>query len=144
MTDILSIPTPTPGDPIRASHIRAILEQVQRNSATSGRLATARTLARLAYVEIKAFDTVERTLTCVPVGLIEPEYTVHPPVTFTEDSRGGITYTYTDTNNRTADGAETQQLTPLYVIGDPIGIFFDGTAWRDLNVDGRQWARTVT
>ena len=70
------------------------------------------------------------------------KWLVDPPPTFTPATRNGVTYVYTDINNRTADGTEVQQLTPLYLVQDLIAVvnLEEGTNWRDLNIDGRQWA----
>lgn len=79
---------------------------------------------------------------------------------FEDQTRDGITFTYTSDSERTADdGAdtETQQVTPSYVAGDVIyaarningRILIQDSqsetiqaAWLDLNVDGRTWAST--
>lgn len=70
-------------------------------------------------------------------------YVVLPPRTITESSRAGVSYVYTDINNRTADGTEVQQLTPEYILNDWLLIaeYERGGIWRDLNIDGRQWAK---
>ena len=118
--------------------VRAINEQ-----PGGGRAAVPAAAASVA-LEIKALGAT--TLTCVDPGndASAREYTVAVPPTFTEASRGGVSYVYTDINNRTADGTETQKLTPEYIVGDTIR-----AAWRldgdgsliDLNIDGRQWAK---
>ena len=103
-------------------------------------------------LEIKAFATNatdgSNELTCVDVGMAaDPaafEYTVRLPQTFIETTRGAIAYVYTDINNRTADASENQEMTPNYIVGDRIlatRILDDDGALRDLNVDGRQWAK---
>jgi len=98
----------------------------------------------LLLVEIKTLNAAN--LICVLPGTADPEeydYEVELPQTFNESSRGGVTYVYTDINNRTADGTEVQQLTPIYIVGDLLMISEanDGQFWIDLNVDGRQWAK---
>jgi len=86
-------------------------------------------------------------LTCIiPDPAPDPTadlYVVELPQTFNETSRGGVTYVYTDINNRTADGTEVQQLTPSYIVGDLVVAtsVLDGQFWIDMNIDGRQWAR---
>jgi len=107
---------------------------------------------RILVLEIRAFvpDLVDPTLSILECAL--PDQQLNPsaqkwdvslPWTFTVLSRDGVSYVYTDINNRTADGTEVQQLTPQYLVQDLImvGEFEQGTAWRDLNIDGRQWAK---
>lgn len=97
-------------------------------------------------LEVKTLNA--STLTCVDPGAAAEqdarEYTVELPPTFTEASREGVAYVYTDINNRTADGTETQRLTPTYVVGDIIRAAYrlegDGSLI-DMNIDGRQWAK---
>lgn len=87
-------------------------------------------------------------LTCVDPGeQLNPSartYNVTLPPTFDTLSREGVTYVYSDVNNRVADGAETQQLTPAYLLQDVIYVAWvpggDGS-YVDLNIDGRQWAK---
>lgn len=102
-------------------------------------------VCQIIEVEIKTLNA--DTLTCIDPGATEPtsrEYTVELPPTFTEASRGGVSYVYSDLNHRTADGTENQELTPVYVVGDMLSIRLrdvgDGD-WRDTNDDGRQWAK---
>lgn len=75
-------------------------------------------------------------------------------------SRAGVTFTYTDSQARSAtDGSTTedQSVTPSYVAGDEIyavrglvrgsGAFSDpdetrAIEWMDLNLDARAWAQT--
>ena len=70
-------------------------------------------------------------------------YTVELPQTLNESTRGGVVYAYTDINNRTADGSEIQQLTPVYLLADLIvaTLVQEGNFWIDMNIDGRQWAK---
>lgn len=78
---------------------------------------------------------------------------------FDGSSRDGVTYTYTDGTQRSADDGsetETQLITPSYVSGDIIYAIrnisgktdtYDTLSliieWLDLNVDGRSWAEQV-
>lgn len=107
---------------------------------------------RILVLEIRILlsDIVDPTLSLLECALpgqqLNPsaqKWQVSLPWTFTPLSRDGVTYVYTDLNNRTADGTESQQLTPTYLVQDLImvGEFEQGTAWRDLNIDGRQWAK---
>lgn len=104
---------------------------------------------RSIMLEVKTLNFVANasTLTCVfpgdganPAAL---EYEVTLPMTFNEASRDGVSYVYSTVNVRTADGTEIQQLTPSYIVGDLIIAYFTQHeyAWRDLNIDGRQWAK---
>lgn len=107
---------------------------------------------RILVLEIRVLvsDIVDPTLSrlecALPGQQLNPsaqKWQVSLPWTFTELTRAGVSYVYTDLNNRTADGTEVQQLTPQYLVQDRImvGEFEQGTAWRDLNIDGRQWAK---
>ena len=69
------------------------------------------------------------------------EYTVELPQTFNESSGAGVTYIYTSINDRTADGTETQRLTPPYLLNDLVLAVLVRDFWLDANVDGRQWAK---
>lgn len=88
-------------------------------------------------------------------------YVAMPPL-FRATTHDGVTYAYTDGNTRTAskDGEtdETHVLTPRYVAGDMltaaapvefgsglVGVpqTEDAVALIDLNLDGRQWAKTT-
>lgn len=104
----------------------------------------------LLVVQIRSFDGVAPNflITCtLPGQELNPsaqEWAVAPPWTINEASRQGVNYTYTDINNRTADSpAETQVLTPVYLLNDFLVIaeIEQGRTWRDLNIDGRQWAQ---
>ena len=96
----------------------------------------------LEIVTLNASD-----LTCVIPGETDPGrflYTVSLPAIFTEAGRGLVSYTYTDINNRVADGSENQQLTPEFIIGEVIHVvqIDDGTAGSWIFVgDGRMWAK---
>lgn len=113
-------------------------------------LGTSRATIPIAYpsIELEIKTLGASTLTCVdPGAAADPqarEYTVVLPPTFTETSREGVSYTYTDINTRTADGSENQKMTPSYVVGDKIRAAYrfegDGSLL-DLNIDGRQWAK---
>ena len=98
-------------------------------------------------VEVRGLDLPSAgRLECVNVGqALNPSAIVYPvdlPWTLTEAARAGTTYTYTDINNRTAaNPAETQTMTPLYILGDLLLITNLDSRWRDLNIDGRQWAK---
>ena len=101
---------------------------------------------RHLVLEIKMLNPSD--LICVlPTLAAEPlafQYTVSLPDIFTEASRGGVNYTYTDINNRQADGSENQQLTPEFVVGENIHCVFidDNTQGYWLFVgDGRMWAK---
>ena len=100
---------------------------------------------RVLVLEIKVLqaDTLLCTLPGQQLNPSAQEWTVVPPWTLTELSRGGVNYVYSDINNRVADGTETQQLTPFYTATDFImaAEYEQGTVWRDLNIDGRQWAK---
>lgn len=95
------------------------------------------------WLQIKTLNASD--LVCTLPGLTaEPtaeQFLVALPITFTEASRGGVSYVYSTINTRTADGTESQELTPVYIVGDLIFAMDDGAGYRDINVDGRQWAK---
>lgn len=103
---------------------------------------------RVVLVQIRGTDlpTAGRMECTLPGQELNPSaivYVVDPPWTLTEAARGAVSYAYADLNNRTADGTEVQQMTPLYIIGDNLLIaeYEQTGTWRDLNIDGRQWAK---
>lgn len=101
---------------------------------------------RLLVLEIKALGTL--TLTCVGAGLAaDPDafqYEVTLPQIFTEASRDGIAYVYSDINTRLADGTESQELTPKFIVGEFVPCMWvdlgDSGFWRFMG-DGRMWAK---
>lgn len=103
---------------------------------------------RIISVQIRNLDTpaagqLECTIDSFSLNPSLLVYVVNPPWTLTEASRAGVSYVYTDINNRTADGTEVQKLTPEYILNDWLMIaeYEQGGIWRDLNIDGRQWAK---
>lgn len=73
---------------------------------------------------------------------------------FDGKTRNGVTYTYTDAQNRTGDDGSQEAITPAYVAGDQIvavkgiaggtGVNLASPApetveWEDVNEDGRTW-----
>lgn len=134
--------------------LNALVDAVNGPPDTSGPRGTLPGFIpqRILVLEIRAFlpNLVDPTLSRLQCSLADQQlnpsaqtWDVSLPWTFTDLTRGGVSYVYTDINNRTADGTEVQQLTPQYIVQDLImvGEFEQGTAWRDLNVDGRQWAK---
>ena len=135
---------PTRGDPISARFMRNLVRAVRENQLALGQLrVTSGAMARIVRVEIKTINPTN--LICVGLGQAAvqdtAEYTVELPPRFRDTSRGGRTYTYTDINNRVADGTENQQLTEQYLVGDELTIHFFGDKWIDANIDGRMWAK---
>ena len=141
------------GQPIASARpqLNQIIDTVNRNIAPQGPAGTAPGFVaqRVVVVEIRAFPEIGQ-IQCVTTGQVNnlnpavQTYTVLPPWTLTEASRQGtVSYVYTDINNRTADGTEVQQLTPEYLVFDLLMIaeYEQGGIWRDMNIDGRQWAK---
>ena len=128
--------------------INSLIEQVNKTTSLLGGAQTPladKPPKQLLLIEIKTLNAAN--LTCVVPGQSAApeafEYTVELPQTFNESNREGVTYVYTNINNRTADGTEQQRLTPTYVVGDLIMVasFTEGTGYIDINIDGRQWAK---
>lgn len=135
------------GQPVRAlrNPLNKIVNEVNRNSLGIRSLNIVRT-PPIWKVEIKTLNASD--MICVLIGESANndaiEFTVIPPPTFTETSREGVTYAYTNINTRTADATENQELTPKYVVGDELRIMEDfesDGSYIDLNIDGRQWAK---
>ena len=135
----------TPISEIRGSLNRIVDAVNEINAPVSGSTPTRNATPLLLLLEIRILNA--NTLTCAfPGQQLNPAaqtWEVKLPPTFTETSRDGVSYVYTDINNRTADGAEAQKLTPIYLVQDLIlvqQISYTGELY-DLNIDGRQWAR---
>lgn len=126
--------------------LNAIVERLNQDTAPIG--AAGANLGFLPHnilvLEVRVLNAADLTCTLPGQSLngSAKTWTVTPPWTFTESSRNGISYVYSSINERTADGTEAQELTPLYMIGDflAVGEYEQGLVWRDMNVDGRQWA----
>lgn len=143
MTDIVTLPRPQTGEPIRASHARALQEAVKRLGASNGRQGRARLTTHSLSVGIIQSLIFSPPVHALRIAAGTSTIDAVVPWTFSEAAREGVSYTYTSINEREAsfsDGSETQVLTPKYLTGDAVAIFFDGLVWRDLNIDGRQWA----
>ena len=103
---------------------RIVSELNRRELAAAGSQGSLEGFRAHDYLLLEIKTLNPANLTCVlPEQTLQPgvdEYTVELPQTFNEASRDGVTYTYTDINNRTADGTEIQKLTPIYLINDLI------------------------
>lgn len=136
------------GTPVTAlrNDLNKIVDRLNGSDVPSGSVALLGfPPVPLMQLEIRALNA--STLTChLPGQALNPSaqtWKVELPPTLTESSRDGVSYVYTDINNRTADGAEVQKLTPIYILDDTVyvaTIVATGT-YVDVNVDGRQWAR---
>jgi len=108
-------------------------------------------------LEIKSINVAAPTefpfryLTCTLPGMTATggarEFSVWLPAIYTEASRGSITYTYTDVNNRQAnDGATTedQQMTPELLVGEQIlAAELSEESRFQMIGDGRMWAKVT-
>lgn len=139
----------TSGQPVRSlrNPLNAIVDRLNGDDTPRGSTGAYQGLLPQAVIRLQIRDINTSDLTCVvPGNVLQPSaqtWTVTLPPTLTESSRDGVSYVYTDINNRTADGTETQKMTPLYIINDYVyvaTVVAEG-AYVDLNVDGRQWAR---
>lgn len=140
-----------PGQPVGGPNgirhrLNIMADEIRKTSGPVGPASVPQNAFPIFQVEIKTLETDE--LTCVDVGagsdMDAEEFKVSLPETFTETSRDGVNYTYTDINTRVADGTENQELTPKYIVGDKIYITWTevgDNGWLDINVDGRQWAK---
>ena len=112
------------------------------------RVATSLLPNTLRVFEIKAFGAgPDFEMTCVLPGqsanVDAQEWTVYPPYTFVVTSRDGVSYSYADINNRVADGTDSHEMTPKYLVGDRLLAVYEPVENRfyDVNVDGRMWAK---
>lgn len=128
--------------------LNRLIDEVNARGVSSGGVPGGNYTPLILQLEIRILNTgPPATLTCaLPGQQLNPsaqQYTVALPLTFTETSRDGVSYVYTDINNRTADATEVQKMTPIYLVQDLILVMQLGHTgvMYDLNVDGRQWAR---
>lgn len=148
----------TRGRKIRAAALNEIVEKVSDGvdaPKQGANVAAAVRVARFTIVSISA-----DYLSCRPVNTPGGSlvYVARPYLVRSRASHAGISYTYTDAQNRSAsDGVDTedQRVTPLYVAGDEIkavrviggtGVTAaDGASivYEDQNNDARQWAKVI-
>lgn len=118
----------------------------------SDRLAGEQLLALVNELELERLPKIFRIKSILGVVLkctygssvptTDVEIDISPAPELVATSRNGITYTYTDVNNREdTTTPETQVLITPYLVGDVIEAtqFPDGT-WVDRNIAGRAWA----
>ena len=130
--------------------LNTIVDRVNRDIVSQGATGPAPGLPPVPIMRLQIRNLVDTT----PPALLEctlPGQELNPsaqtwfviiPSTFTESSRAGVSYVYSDINTRVADSTENQKLTPIYIINDLVyvaTIAADGI-YLDINVDGRQWA----
>ena len=128
--------------------LNRLIDEVNARGEPSGGVPGGNFTPFMMYLEVHALVSgTPSTLTCRLPGqsanASAREFTVQLPQTFTETSRGAVTYVYTDINNRTADATEVQKMTPEYLVGDFILAYQLGYSDKmyDVNADGRQWAK---
>lgn len=153
-----NIPAATggPADHVRAwNSLRAAVLSVVRTLSDNGQLSGAGVrVQRFQLVSVATDHLVCRLLDGATVGtanvLVAKPYLLRASIA----ARGGLTYTYTSSTERTADdgsGTEDQIVTPAYVAGDEIvaTLVRGGTGvtvasvpvlWLELN-QGRAWAQ---
>ena len=147
-----TIPKVGKGDPITATGWNRIGDSIRELSPqpSNSSVAVMRAAQRTIPVEIVSLATTAPwVLTCVPWterttagGTSNRSITVRPPFLMYVATRGAVTYTYTDMNNRVADGTENQQITPVqWVVGDILLVAIVGGEAYDLNLDSRAWAK---
>ena len=138
----------------RVSALRRPLNRIVdavNNLATPVTVGTAARVLpqQVILVEVRLFNFgPPTTITCTDPGeQLNPSartYEVVLPPTFDPVTRAGVSYVYSDINNRVADGTETQQLTPEYLLQDFLYVVWNAGgngSYVDLNMDGRQWAK---
>lgn len=135
------------GQPITARRLdepRRAIEQLMAQGIGPRQVLLPGVAHRVAQMTITAIGG--DTLTCGDVTVSKP-----PLLRNSVSSRDGIDFTYTGTDQRTADdGATTedQVVVPGYLVGDTIYAVSvprgaDGISWLDLNVDARAWAKSA-
>lgn len=156
-----SLPRWRPREPVAARKLdipNRVLERQQQPLASVGQRApdaASLTIALFRYKSMEDDHVVCRTWDGTNEGetdvKVAKPYLLRSSVT----SRDGITYTYTDAENRTADNGsatETQVIVPSYVADDlifaarvargvDVSVEDVPLLWLDLNVDGRAWAK---
>lgn len=157
------VPTPTlrpwrRGDPLEADKLDETRQFIlQREALASGGVQVRGTENALPIVLLRAavFSVEADHLVCVrddggegATLLVAKPYQLRNSI----ESRDGVTYTYTNTQERDGDDGvtqETQVVTPSYVVDDIIFVVgpvtggtgvADALKWLDLNLDGRAWA----
>ena len=129
--------------------VDAINEQIDAAAGSVGTDPGFRPREIIA-VEIKALAAIIENpvyIDCVLPGesanVDAVVYRLNLPQIYTETSRVGVSYLYTDLNTRTATSAgqtdETQFLTPPLTVGEIVAGWDDYGTWRMLG-DGRMWA----
>lgn len=141
---LFTIKKPLAGDPIRARDQRRLLAEVENNSLAlrdAGLLSQSRRLLVVVFQVKFLLNPGEITAQIngdpapIPVN-----YIVHCDETFSELSRDGVTYVYTDFNTRVADGTENQVLVPSLNVDDTFIGMRVQDQWRVIDLGGRQWA----
>ena len=155
------------GDPVKAAHLNEVVEAIEEEDSKRQKVtppvrvnpfSLAPPISRRFRIKSVQGDYLTcRTWNGVVEGgndvLVAKNYLLRNSIV----SRGGISYTYTSTTERTAnDGADTenQVVVPSYVVNDEIfAIPFQkgGTGaenpsggyvnYLDINSDGRAWAK---